>query len=74
MLADAPAGAVSLTRHDLTGQTVRRWTRTATAGQPAGWLLDLAGVAPGVYLLEVGTAARTETRRLVVGAEAAGRP
>ncbi len=64
-LTEAPGGETSLTLRTLTGQLVRRWTRHATAGANA-WPLELGGVAPGVYTLTVGTAARTETRRLLV--------
>ncbi|MBC7447455.1 MAG: T9SS type A sorting domain-containing protein [Hymenobacteraceae bacterium] len=67
-LAEMPIGSVNFALRDLTGQTVRRWQRTATAGAPTAWTLDVTGVVSGVYLLEVGTSARTETRRLVIGA------
>ena len=67
-LAEAPAGPVTLHLRDMAGRAVRRWERTAAAASSAAaWTLDLSGIAPGVYVLHVGTGARTYTRRLVVG-------
>ncbi len=64
--ADTYAGSVTLSLCNMTGQTVRHWQRMATAEQPNEWVLDLRNLPPGIYLFRIKTAARTETRRLVV--------
>jgi len=58
----AGAAPTALVLHDALGRVARRYAA------PAGpsYLLDLAGLAPGVYALRIETAGAPATRRLVV--------
>ena len=64
-----PAGAAAPAVAELTnalGQTVRRLTLTAPAGQPLGAEVSVRGLAPGVYQLHLTVAGTALVRRVVV--------
>ncbi|MBH8559227.1 T9SS type A sorting domain-containing protein [Hymenobacter negativus] len=56
---------VELTVLDALGRTVGRAAIASPSPQGAAQALDLTGVGPGVYVLQVRTAASLETRRIV---------
>ncbi len=60
------APAAVLTLCNALGQAVRRWPLPPAAATPAGAVLDLGGLPPGVYLASLPTPQGTLHQRLVV--------